>query len=421
MQSVQDYGPWPWLGAEGAMYRRQPAVRSVVDFLARNIASLNLKVYQRVDNTDRVELYTHPLAQLIRKPNPRLTRYRLWRDTVSSAAIYDRAYWVKVRQQGQVVALNPVPPRYVNPELVSNGQGPPVHRYRIGDNVVSRDDLVIFPGYTPDGGELGISPLETLRRVLEEDQAAVAHRRGVWRNAARQSGVIERPLDAPDWGDEARDRFRTDWENTFTGEAGSGRTAVLEDGMTWNAASFSPKDLLYVESRELTYREVAMAFFGPVTGRQWLETTGAGTVENHRQLYQDVFGPWLEFLQDEIELQLLGDPGVASAGNVYCEFNLADKLKGSFEEQAKTLVSSVGVPFAAVNEARARMNLPRLDDDAFDTPVQPLNVLYGGQAAVTVPTATPGSPSPPPAMGNGSQPAVAHLTPPDPIPLPVRG
>ena len=425
VRSIEDVGPWPWLGAEGAMYRRQPAVRSVVDFLARNIASLNLKVYERVGNTDRVELYDHPLAQLIRRPNPRFTRYRLWRDTVSSAAIYDRAYWQKVRERGRVVALNPIPPRYVTFQQVSNGQRPPVWEYKIGDTVVPRNDLVVFPGYTPEGGELGISPLETLRRVLEEDSAAVAHRRGVWRNAARQSGVIERPLDAPDWGDDARDRFRTDWENTFTGEAGSGRTAVLEDGMTWNASSFSPKDLLYVESRELTYREVAMAFFGPVTGRQWLETTGAGTVENHRQLYQDVFGPWLEFLQDEIELQLLGDPGVESAERVYVEFNLADKLKGSFEEQAKTLVSSVGVPFAAVNEARARMNLPRLDDDAFDTPVQPLNVMYGGQAAVTVPTATPATPRPPQEVPRAEAAGLAFYVrlgdrrSPDPIPLPA--
>ena len=52
------------------MYRRQPAVRAVVDFLARNVAQLNAKVYERVSNTDRLEVYDHPLAALLRNPNP---------------------------------------------------------------------------------------------------------------------------------------------------------------------------------------------------------------------------------------------------------------------------------------------------------------------------------------------------------------
>ena len=70
-------------------------------------------MYERVDNTDRVELYDHPLAQLIRHPNPRLTRYRLWRDTVSSAAIYDRAYWQKIRDRAGSWPSSTSLPRYV--------------------------------------------------------------------------------------------------------------------------------------------------------------------------------------------------------------------------------------------------------------------------------------------------------------------
>lgn len=410
--SIQDWGGWPWFGAYGAMWRRQPAVRSIVDFLARNIAQLNLKVYERVDDTDRVEVHDHRLAQLVRSPNPRATRFRLLRDTVSSASIYDRAYWRKIRQRGRLVAIVHVSPMHVMYEQVPNGVEPR-YQYRIGQEVVPRDDLVIFPGYSPEGGEVGVSPLETLRRVLDEDQSAVRHRAGYWRNATRQSGVIQRPLEAPEWGETARDRFRADWEASFSGEHGAGRTPVLEDGMIFNPSAFSPKDSLYVEGRELTYREVAMAYFGPMVGRAWIEQTGAGTAENHRQVYQDVLGPWLAMLEDEIALQLLPEVEDDLSGRVYCEFNLAEKMKGSFEEQAKTLTSSVGVPFMAVSEARARMNLPHIDDEAFDVPVQPLNVLYGGQAAVTIPTATPGTPPPPPAMAAVPPPP----GPPPPIPL----
>lgn len=378
------------LGSYGTMYRRQPAVRAVVDFLARNIAQLNPKVYERVGNTDRLEIGGHPLAVALRNPNPESTRYRHLRDTVSDLAIYDRAYWRKMRS-GRRLSVVRVSPSALS---VENVGGRHVYRLPNGE-VVPREELVVFAGYSPDGSELGVSPLETLRRVLQEEAAAVQNREMMWHNAARQSGFIERPLEAPEWSDDARQRFREGVEATLTGGANSGRIGVLEEGMHWNAASFSPKDTDYVAGRRLTYEEVSIAYGVPPV----IIGMGAETKSNaeafHRQVYQDVLGPWLRFLQDEIELQLLPDFEPSGSGGVYVEFNLKEKLKGSFEEEQKAITSAVGVPHMSVNEGRARANLPRIDEEWADQPVQPLNVMYGGQPAVTIPTEDPGTASAP--------------------------
>jgi hypothetical protein len=61
---------------------------------------------------------------------------------------------------------------------------------------------------------------------------------------------------------------------------------------------------------------------------------------------------------EEIELQLLPDSR-RHQPNVYVEFNLAEKMKGSFEEQATSLQTAVGAPWMTRNEARARQNLRR--------------------------------------------------------------
>jgi hypothetical protein len=60
---------------------------------------------------------------------------------------------------------------------------------------------------------------------------------------------------------------------------------------------------------------------------------------------------------------------------------LAAKLAGSFEEAATQLQTSVGAPFMSRNEARARLNLPHIEDG--DGLVTPLNVVVGGQASPT--------------------------------------
>lgn len=79
-----------------AIYRQQPAVRTVVSFLARNLAQLGLHTYKRMADNDRRRLTDHPVAQLLSRPNSRTTMYRLIFALVADRAIYDDAYWLKV-------------------------------------------------------------------------------------------------------------------------------------------------------------------------------------------------------------------------------------------------------------------------------------------------------------------------------------
>lgn len=388
VQVIAGYPSWPFFDSLGEMYRRQPAVRTVVDFMARNVAQLNPKIYMRIGDNDRREWNDHPLAGLLRNPNPTTTRFAHIRDTVADVAIYDRAYWRLLRapNRGLISALVRIPPSRLQMEM---DQQTLRMTYRLDGQVITRREMVIFHGYHPDGGEQGVSPLETLRRVLAEDWASGVHREWYWRNGSRIEGVIERSLDAPEWGDTERDRFRTQWEQRYSGGVNSGRTAILEDGMKWNPAGFSPKDSEYIEGRKLTNDEVARVYAPSLVGLMRAEGTNAAVESYHRQLYQDALAPTLRMIQDEIDQQLL-TLDEFDFGPAYCEFNLQDKLKGSFEEQGRTLTTAVGVAYMSVNEGRTRQNLPRIDDPAFDVPIKPLNVLYGGQPAVTIPTEDPG-------------------------------
>jgi len=58
------------------IWRTQESVRTVVSFLARNIAQLGLHMYERVGDADRQRLQDHPLAALLRRPNPWTSKYR---------------------------------------------------------------------------------------------------------------------------------------------------------------------------------------------------------------------------------------------------------------------------------------------------------------------------------------------------------
>ncbi len=358
------------------LYRVQPNIRTCIDFLARNIAQLGLHVFRRVGETDRQRLRDHPLAVLIGKPNPWTTRYRLIEALMADLGIYFNAYWLKVRDGGRLALLR-VPPQLVTP---AGGLFPTGYEITFGPRTIkpSPDQIVHFRGYNPEDTTQGLSPLETLRRVLAEEFSSGDYREYFWRNAARMNGIIERPKDAPEWSTTARERFKAEFEALYSGGSNSGKTAILEEGMSWKQTSFSAQESEYLAGRKLTREECARAYHIPLPMVGILDhATFSNIKEQHKNLYQDALGPWLAMIEEEIALQLL--PEFDSDG-VYCEFNIQEKMQGSFEEQITAMQSAVGRPWMTADEARARFNMPSLGGDA-EQLVTPLNVLTGGQAS----------------------------------------
>ncbi|MCK0174796.1 phage portal protein [Mycolicibacterium sp. F2034L] len=363
------------------LWRTQPAVRTVVSFLARNIAQLGLPLYRRDGDTDRTRMQDHPLAVMLRKPNPWTTRYRMINALVHDFAIYDNAYWLKSKVEGgdQPIGLVRIPPTLIKPagenwltpdEFVITGSK--------GKKTVGADEVVYFRGYGLDE-DAGVSPLESLRQILREEFVGSQMREQVMRNGARLSGYIQRPPknESGDWSDKAKERFRQQWQAQYVGEGPqAGGTPILEDGMSFHAASQTAKDLQYIEGRKLTREEVATAYHIPPPMVGILDhATFSNIREQHKMLYQDTLGPWLVMFEEEIELQLLPD-FEAKPTSFYVEFNLREKLTGDLIERGAVIQQAVGGPWMTVNEARALDN--RAPVDGGDELIRPLNVTQNG-------------------------------------------
>lgn len=369
-----------------ALWRAQPALRTVTTFLARNVAQLSIDTYRRQSDTDRVKALDHPMSRLLERPLPgsKWTKYDLLNTLMNDLCIYDAAYWLKVKTNEGLDGILPVPPRLMTPR----GDDPfAPTAYRMQGNRGYRDfapdQVVVFHGYNPEDSGSGTPPVETLRQILAEEYSASVYREQMWRNGARLAGYLKRPKDAPKWSDPTRARFRAEWQAQYAGDSvAAGGTPVLEDGMTFEGAGVTPRDAQYVEARKLTREEVAVAYHVPPVMLGLMQGVNFGSVrELHRMLYQDTLPPWLVQISQTIECQLLEDldPAGVLNGSVYVEFNIKGKLAGSFDEQAKSLQSAVGGPWMTRDEARAMNNLPHLD--GADELIVPLNVMRGGLAA----------------------------------------
>ncbi|MDD5059287.1 MAG: phage portal protein [Sideroxydans sp.] len=369
------------------LYRTQPNVRTCVDFLARNIAQLGLHLYRRVSDTDRERVRDHPLAELLEQPLPaamKMTPYRWKTRLMADLGIYFRSYQLIVRT-GSSRGLLPVPPPLVT---VKGALWPQAYEVNFGAQIqtYSPEQMVDIWGYSPDRPSGSISPLETLRRILAEEAAMGDYREQFWRNSARMQGIIQRPADAPPWSEMARERFQADWAALYSGGENSGKTAVLQDGMEWKEASFNAQESEYLAARKLTREECTREYHIPLPMVGILDhATFSNIKEQHKNLYQDCLSPWLRMIEQDLMLQLM--PQFEDTEGLYLEFNIEEKLRGSFEEQMQSFQMAVGRPYMTPNEARGKLNLPAIEGG--DDLVIPLNMLMAGQGS-------PGDGAPPP-------------------------
>lgn len=368
------------------MWAQQPHLRTVVSFLARNIAQLGVHVFERVTEDDRRRDRTSPLARTLLRPNADMTRYDLMFALVGDKALYDTAYWHVARdaEAASGWSIRRLPPAWVKP-VARDVFG--VDRYRVtppnGRPAIElpASEVLSFSGYHPTNPRRGSPTVEALKETLQEQIEASRYRNQVWKRGGRVSSVIQRPKDAPEWSDAAREAFREDWYAKYTGQGQfAGGTPLLEDGMTLQRIDFSAADQQWVEGVKLSFATVAAAFHVNPTMVGLLDNANYSNVrEFRRMLYGDTLGPLITEIEDRINTFLLPMLGM-DAERMYAELNIAEKLQGSFEEQAKVMSTLVGRPIMSADEGRARFNLAAMGGDAAQL-VTPLNVLIGGQAS----------------------------------------
>lgn len=365
------------------VWRSQPYVRLVVSFLARNIAQLALHTFERVSDTDRRRVTDDPVAQILKRPNGTQTGYELIYGLVSDLKLFDEAIWHFSRNAdtGQW-QIHPISPAWVARRGGGSIWEPAWLDIRVQGKTtrLSVDDLLIFHGWTPGVPGRGTSPIQTLKAILLEQIEAQKYRAQVWQRGGRVGGVLTRPGEAPEWSDDAREKFSREWQANYSGDGPkAGGTPILEEGMRLERVAFNAREDQYIEAAKLSLALCAAVYhINPTMVGQLDNANYSNTKEFRKMLYGETLGPDLSMIEDRINTFLV--PRVTESDVTYVEFNIHEKLQGSFEEQTQALQSAIGRPWMTADEGRAVLNMPSLGGDA-GTLVTPLNVLVGGQAS----------------------------------------
>lgn len=369
-ECVESVGGW----TVEQLWRTQPHLRTVVDFIAQQVASLGVHVYERVSDNDRQRVHDGPLVELLEDPNPVQTGPEFLYSLVHEIALYDDAYVLLAPDRAGRIQAKVIPTPWIT---VETGPMQNITGYIVNGVRLDVATVVRFPGWTPGDPAASTSPVETLRTILDSEQAMHARRRDLLTKGPRVGGVIERPKDAPMWTDAGRRTFDETWAAFQPGGERAGDAVILEDGMRYVPPGFNADESAYKDGSVLSLSTVAQVYhihpsiFG---------VPGAVGYAGVREVRRALIGDSLAWQIKRIESRLTKVLGarLGEQPGRYAEFNVEAKLRGSFEEQAVIKRQAVGTPYLTVNEARAMENRPAIDGG--DELIRPLNVTVEGES-----------------------------------------
>ena len=366
------------------LYATQANLHAVVSFLADSVAQLPLKVYVRDGETERKRDRDSVTAKLLWRPNADQTAYEFINSIMIEYLLMGMVVlWLLPDADSESgYQLRIIPREWVTDQKSLTNYAPDklIIRAGAGGSIeLNRNEFILLRMYSPGNPGGYQAPIAALRQTLQEQVQADKFRTEVWSSSGRFNAYITRPKDVQPWDDAQRDRFVKAFREAWgKGGENAGKMPLLEDGMEIKPYQFNAKEAQYAETKQLSREDVAAAYHvNPSLIWHSSTQTYASAKDNARALYADCLGPILQMMQQRFNSFLL--PMIGASTNTYVEFDLSEKLKGSFEERASILQSAVGGPYMTRNEARADNNLPPVEGG--DELIVPLNVVAGGQAS----------------------------------------
>lgn len=359
----------------GRILSDQPSVRKVTTFIARNVARVPLIAYRRTKSgRERLSTGDGGLGDLVANPayEPGVSRYRWLYDLMMDLLLYDRfASCFQGAETNRFTRMPAIRWQF----HIAEGTYDVVDGVTTGNGgVIPVETLLWDRGY---GSAQGVSPIRTLRQVLDEYTESVKWRREIWRHGLRMPGYWSQALEETALTPEARRRLQKELADWLDGGGKEGESPILRGIEYKNMSGFSPKDAQEVEGRTLSDIEVASAYMVPPEMVGARQANYASTQAFRDALYRETLGPWFQQLQDAFNTQICD----RYYQGCFVEFNLESALRGSFMEDAVVTSQAVGGPWLSVNEARTEHGYQPLGSEYDDVLTQLNTVRGGGEAA----------------------------------------
>ena len=350
------------LSQEG--YQQNAIVYRCINEIANGAAAVKFKVF---DGDTQIE--NHPLEVLLNRPNPQMAGSEYFQALCSFLLLDGNAYALRSDVNGRPVELHTLRPDRIT-ITPSKTQIPANYQYKVGGQVVAKYDVDQETGasevkhiklWNPLDDYYGLSPISAAAVDIDQHNLAARHNVNLLNNGARPSGaIVFKPKDDAglpvQLSEFQRQQLHTDLNARFAGPDNSGRAMLLEGDFDWKEMGLTPKDMDFLELKNMSARDIALCFGVP---SQLVGVPDAQTYANVQEarlaLYEDTIVPLMMRMQSDLNEWLSPSFG----DSITLKYDL-DSIPAMAERRRRiydNVINAVREGIISRNEARQRLGL----------------------------------------------------------------
>ncbi len=287
-------------------YRKNVIVYRCVNLIAQSASHVPWVVSKnKLGVSERI--LNHPVYNLLKRPNSEKAGADFFGEVIASKLLYGNAYILATVINNKPREIYLLPANAT--ELILDKNYPVSYKYNAisGEKIypidpISRMSKVLhLKNYHPTNSYYGLSCLDAASLSIDLHMQATNWNSSLLRNGARPSGALIVKDSNGYLSDEQFDRLQEQLTEKFTGSNNSGKPLLLEGGLNWQEMSINPKDMDFIESKNVAAREIALAFGIPP---QLLGINGDNTYSNMQEarlaLWEETLIPLLDKLSDAL-------------------------------------------------------------------------------------------------------------------------
>ena len=354
-----------------SLARKLSAVDRCIEILSDSMGKLPSFIMDS-RTRERVDL---PLLQLLNvRPNEAMSPFVAKKVVETSRLVTGNGYeWIlRSPRTGRITEIIPVPGELVEPWRDQSGRVwyTVTHPWTGEPMRLPQEDICHYKAASRDGLK-GVGVLRRASEVIASSLAAQQYERAYYENGGQPSGVLRTESDLGGYAEDPegkpltrsdgswitrKDQLRSEWEKVHAGPNNSHRVAILDFGLDYKPLSVSNQDAQFIESREVSVRDIARYFGVPLYKLQEGKQAYGSNKQNAIEYVVGTLHPNVSQYEEERTWKLLTRSQVDAGLEV--RINMMAELRGDTSARGQWYKDMMQEGPFSVNDVRALEDMP---------------------------------------------------------------
>lgn len=236
---------------------------------SEEVGNIKLKLFEK-----GVEIFTHPVLDLLNAVNPYMTKHQLFEYTQAFKDLQGNAFWYLVRDgkdgKGTIKEIYLLKPDRVR--VITNKTNPlQVEGYLFSqpDGQVIKflpSEILHHKNFDPKAyhpfPHLGMGIIEAAAFAIDTDNEARTWNLNFFRNGARPDGILIADSEGANDPDQEK-RLQAEWAEEHQGSENAHKISVLSGGVKYQELTRNQKDMDFINQRTFSRDEILAIFKTP--------------------------------------------------------------------------------------------------------------------------------------------------------------